>query len=147
MEVSMNALRILALVILLTGSSVGWAGSDAASPPKELTLENLMQQALDDDFMPGGEIIVSYVEIPPRTTLDRHWHPGEEFHYYLDGKVEILIDGEPSITGTPGGVGHVPYKKTHTAVTGDEGARILVFRVHTKGEPVRYLEEGGESDH
>jgi len=101
---------------------------------------------LDDEFTPGREVVVSYVEIPPNTTMDRHWHPGEEFHYYLEGEVEIAIDGETSIIGTPGTVGYVPFKKMHTAITGEKGARILVFRVHTKGKPVRYLEKGGTSE-
>lgn len=31
----------------------------------------------------------------------------------------------------------VPLKQVHTAVTGDEGATILVFRVHEQGQPER----------
>ena len=31
------------------------------------------------------------VEIPPNGQLDRHWHPGEEFHDYLEGDPEITI--------------------------------------------------------
>ena len=105
-----------------------------------------MQRPLADEFTPGREVIVSYVEIPPNITMDRHWHPGEEFHYYLEGEVEIVIDGESPIAGRPGAVGHVPFKKMHTAITGDEGAKLLVFRMHTKGEPVRHLEEGGAAE-
>jgi hypothetical protein len=36
--------------------------------------------------------------------------------------------------------------RPHTAITGDKGARILVFRLHTEGEPVRILEKGGVAD-
>lgn len=131
------------LIILLSIPLVGCNAPDTSSPVTELKLENLLQKPLADEFTPGREIVVSYVEIPPNTTLDRHWHPGEEFHYYLEGEVEIAIDGEASISGTPGTVGHVPFKKTHTAITGEKAAKLLVFRVHTEGEPVRYLEKGG----
>ena len=124
----------------------GLAGCSTSSAPTELKLENLMRQALADEFTPGREVVVSYVEIPPNTTMDRHWHPGEEFHYYLEGEVEIVIDGRPSIMGTPGSVGHVPYRAMHTAITGDKGARVLVFRLHTEGEPLRILEKGGVAD-
>jgi len=55
--------------------------------------------------------------------------------------VEIRIDGEPSILGAPGGVGHIPFKKRHTAIAGKDGAKVLVFRVHTKGQPWRYIDE------
>ncbi len=139
-------MRSCVIVLLTCLGFVGCSTRRASSPPAELKLENLLQQALTDDFTPDREIVVSYVEIPPHMTMDRHWHPGEEFHYYLEGRVEIAIDGQPSIVGTPGKVGHVPYRAMHTAITGPEGARLLVFRVHTKGEPVRILEGGGEAD-
>lgn len=134
------------LIVLLSIALVGCNTTGTSSPPTELKLENLLQKPLADEFTPGREVVVSYVEIPPNTTMDRHWHPGEEFHYYLEGEVEIAIDGEPSIIGWPGRVGHVPFKKMHTAITGKEGVKLLVFRVHTKDEPVRYLEKGGTAE-
>ena len=142
----MRTAQAYILIICLSVGLVGYSTADTSSPPTELKLENLLRQSLADEFTPGREIVVSYVEIPPNFTMDRHWHPGEEFHYYLEGEVEIAIDGETSITGTPGTVGHVPFKKMHTAITGAKGAKILVFRVHTEGKPVRYLEKGGTSE-
>ena len=142
----MNIAKASILIIFLTVGLVGCSTAHTSSPPTELKLENLLQQSLADEFTPGREVVVSYVEIPPNTTMDRHWHPGEEFHYYLEGEVEIAIDGETSIIGTPGTVGHVPFKTMHTAIAGEKGAKILVFRVHTEGKPVRYLEEGGTSE-
>lgn len=65
-------------------------------------------------------------------------HPGEKFHYYLEGEVEIQIEDQPSIIGKPGEAGHVPFNTRHQAVTHDKGAKVLVFRVHTKGEPWTY---------
>ena len=142
----MRIAKALLMVVVLTIPLAGSKTSGKSSPPAKLNMENLLEKALSDEFTPGREIIVSYVEIPPNTTLERHWHPGEEFQYYLEGEVEIAIDGEPSIIGTPGKVGHVPFKKMHTAITKKKGCRMLVFRVHTKGEPVRYLEIGGSSE-
>jgi quercetin dioxygenase-like cupin family protein len=122
----------------------------AHDAPKEkpvLNTTTLMQKALAKEFTEGREVIVDLVEMPPNTTLDRHWHPGEEFHYYLEGEVEVRIDGEPTIVGKPGTVGHVPFRKLHTAVSGKEGAKILVVRVHTSGQPVRYLEKEASGGH
>lgn len=133
------------IVFVLSVGFVGCSSPDRSAPPTDIRLENLLHAPLAEEFTPGREVVVSYVELPPDTTLERHWHPGEEFHYYLEGEVEIVIDGEPSIFGTPGTVGQVPFRKTHTAITGDRGATILVFRVHTAGKPVRYLEGGGTS--
>lgn len=143
MRTAKSLLVFIVSSIITLGS---YKTADTASPPAKLIMENLLEKALADEFTPGREVIVSYVEIPPNTTLERHWHPGEEFQYYLEGEVEIAIDGEPSIIGTPGKVGHVPFKKMHTAITKKKGCKMLVFRVHTKGEPVRYLEKGGSSE-
>ena len=132
--------------LLLSVGLFACASPATSGPPAALKMENLLKTALDGEFTPGREVVVSLVEIPPNTTLESHWHPGEEFHYYLDGEAEIRIDGAPPFTGKPGTVGHVPYKVTHTAVTGEKGARALVFRVHTAGEPVRHLAEGGSAD-
>ena len=142
----MRTVQASILIICLSVGLVGYITAGTSTTPTEIKLENLLQQSLAEEFTPGREIVVSYVEIPPNMTMDRHWHPGEEFHYYLEGEVEIVIDGETSITGTPGTVGHVPFKKMHTAITGAKGAKILVFRVHTEGKPVRYLEKGGTSE-
>ena len=102
---------------------------------------NLLTAALSTDFTPGREVLIDLVEIPPNQKLDWHWHPGEEFHYYLEGSAVIERVDAPPIVGTPGTVGHVPFKQRHQATAGDKGAKILVFRVHTKGAPWRYLDE------
>ncbi|HEX5130877.1 MAG TPA: cupin domain-containing protein [Candidatus Krumholzibacteria bacterium] len=109
--------------------------SDQSAQPE---ITNLMTTALAEEFTPGREVLVDLVVIPPNTTLDWHRHPGEEFHYYMEGDVEIQLDGKPPIMGKPGTVGHVPYMKRHRAIAGDKGAKALVFRVHTQGEAVRY---------
>ena len=136
----------IVILVLLGGALSGCATPRSADQPKEYVLMNLLEQPLAEEFAPGREVVISYVELPPNMTMERHWHPGEEFQYYLDGEVEITIDGEPSIIGTPGTVGHVPFKKMHTAITRESGAKVLVFRVHTLGEPVRFLEGGGSSE-
>jgi len=142
----MSTIQATCLAALVGLGPIACSLPPGSNRPTELKLENLLQMTLDDQFVPGREVVVSYVEVPPNTTMERHWHPGEEFQYYLEGEVEIEIDGAPAITGKPGMVGHVPFKKMHTARTGEHGARLVVFRVHTKGEPVRYLVSGGSSE-
>lgn len=135
------------VTILIAVISSVLIGSDVLGEAKvEPKMENLFQKALAEEFTAGREVIVSLVEVPPNTTMERHWHPGEEFHYCLEGETELVVDGQPAILETPGKVSHVPYKKMHTVVTKKKGVKLLVFRVHTKGEPVRYLEKGGTAE-
>ncbi len=130
-----------AIVLLVTSMAFIDASALAESRP-EPKLEEIFRKVLAKEFTPGREVIVSLVEVPPNTTMERHWHPGEEFHYCLEGETELLIDGQSPILETPGKVSHVPYKKLHTVATKSKGVKLLVFRVHSEGEPVRYLEKG-----
>lgn len=128
------------LATFAVGLAVGFA-IPALSKSSGSKVTNLLTTALSTEFTPGREVLIDLVEIPPNQKLDWHWHPGEEFHYYLEGNPIIEQVDAPPIIGKPGTVGHVAFRQRHQARAGDQGARILVFRVHTKGEPWRYLDE------
>lgn len=129
----------IAMTLILGTFAISSAAPDESPPAARPTVTNLLLAALAEDFTPDREVLVDLVVAPPNARLDLHWHPGEEFHYYMEGEVEVRIEGEPSIHGTPGTVGHVPFRKRHEAIAGPQGAKVLVFRVHTKGEPMRYV--------
>jgi len=105
-------------------------------------LENLMNAVLEG--AKGTEVVVSHCVFPPNFTLPKHWHPGEEFVYILEGQATLWAQGEPTVTVGPGEVVKVPYKTVHTASTGDEGVVLVAFRVHEKGQPERVLVEETE---
>ena len=89
----------------------------------------------------GTEVVVSHVTVPPDTTLPKHWHPGEEFVYILEGSVTLWQKGKDNVTGNMGDVMKVPLEQVHTAVTGAEGVSLLIFRVHETGKPERVKAE------
>jgi quercetin dioxygenase-like cupin family protein len=102
---------------------------------EEVKLEVLQRSALET--LKEGEAIVSLVEIPPDTVLPWHYHPGEEFIYVLEGAGTLQQQDKPDTLLTKGTIFKVPFKQVHTAKTGNEGVRALVFRIHKKGEPER----------
>ena len=136
-------MRLINNLFLITlGFSFALVSSaNGQNQPKEIKIENLLLESLSKEFTPDREVRIDLVEFPPDTVFGWHRHPGEEFHYYLEGEVEIQIEGQPSIIGKPGTVGHVPFKARHQAVTHNKGAKVLVFRVHTKGEPWKLDDE------
>ena len=101
----------------------------------ELKLENLLKAKLEG--VADTEVVVSKVNIPPGTSLPKHWHPGEEFAYVLEGTVTLWQEGKPDIVVKQGEVAKVPLKQVHTAITGPEGVSLLIFRVHEQGKPER----------
>lgn len=124
----------------LAGLFAGVALTSASQPFAGAKVQTLMRRELAKEFTPGREVLVDLLDVPPHTTLERHWHPGEEFHYCLEGQIELLIDGAEPVVEKAGTASHVPYKVLHTARTGEQSAKVLVVRVHKTGEPMRYLE-------
>ena len=104
-----------------------------------MELETLLASELEG--VDGTEVIVSRVTIPPHTSLPKHWHPGEEFAYVVDGSVTLWQQGKRDIVGKKGSVMKVPLKQVHTAITNDEGVTLIVFRVHEQGQPERIKAE------
>lgn len=105
-------------------------------------MENLLSAALEG--VDGTDVVLSRVVVPPNAALPKHWHPGEEFAYILDGSVTLWQEGEADIVGRPGDVMKVPLKKVHTVMTGAESVTLLVFRVHEQGQPERTLVQQDE---
>ena len=111
--------------------------ADESSAVPGPVLETLLSTQLEG--VEGTEVIVSRVVIPPNASLPKHWHPGEEFAYVLEGSAIVRRVGEADVTVSKGDVAKIPLKRIHTAVTTDQGATILVFRVHEIGKPERVL--------
>lgn len=141
-------IRIFMLLIGMALASVGLASpqideqtdvekkeDSLAGTIDGLKIDNIM--TTDIESAEGLEMVVSYVEIPPNTTLPKHWHPGEEFVYVLDGMEILLQEGKPDVQLKKGEAYKVPLKHVHTAKTGEQGVTLLVFRVHETGQPVR----------
>ena len=119
--------------VWLAQESMADEPSDTSKPALETLLTAQLEGAV------GTEVILSRVEIPPNTALPKHWHPGEEFAYVLEGSAISRRDGKADLPISKGEVVKIPLRAIHTAVTTDEGATILVFRVHEHGKPERVL--------
>jgi quercetin dioxygenase-like cupin family protein len=113
--------------------------TEALKAVAQLKFEDLMTEKLEG--AENTEVVVSITTVPPHTTLPKHWHPGEEFAYVLDGSFVLLQEGKADEHYKKGDVGKVPLKQVHTVRTGEEGATILIFRVHELGQPGRILAE------
>lgn len=87
--------------------------------------------------MAGVEVIVSDVVIPPNATVPRHYHPGEEFLYLIEGSAIHVEEGKPDLPLAVGDSYVIPPRAIHAPRGGPEGARAIVFRVHVAGQPER----------
>ena len=125
--------RILVLAVLICLDST----SGNATEPPPVQADNLLRESIAG--VDGKEIIVSRVSIPPHTELPWHWHPGEEFFYVIEGSVTLKRRGEPDLLAGTGDAQNIAARVIHTGSTGEQGAELVIFRVHAAGEPERYL--------
>ena len=124
--------------VLLSSACVATSHShdhahEAATPPPG---SNQMLRApitISDDL----EVIISDVVIPAGATVPRHYHPGEEFIYVIEGSAVHVEAGKPDQILKAGYAYVIPPEAEHAPRGGPEGARAIVFRVHKAGLPER----------
>ncbi len=122
---------------LLVGVALGVIGDqvlNAQQAPVKAT------EVLKTDMvgMEGKEVIVQLVEFSPGATSGKHYHPGHETFYVLEGSGIVEVEGKAPLPVNPGSSGHIPAKQVHegknASTTGP--LKLLVFRIHEKDQPI-----------
>jgi quercetin dioxygenase-like cupin family protein len=85
----------------------------------------------------GKEGIVQFVEFLPRGATGIHHHPAHTFVYVMEGTVTVESEGHQPMTFKAGDTyqeapGHVHEAKNLTSGP----LKLVVFRVHPKGQPI-----------
>lgn len=130
------ALIMLALTFTV-GIVVGGVGNhilNAQQAPLKVT-ELLRADVVGVD---GKEAIVSLVEFLPGGASGKHHHPAHSFVYVLEGTLTAVeTGGKPPHTLRAGEAFQEAPGNVHDTknLTGSP-AKVLVFRVHPKGQPV-----------
>ncbi|HLX15745.1 MAG TPA: cupin domain-containing protein [Bradyrhizobium sp.] len=83
------------------------------------------------------EIVISVLEVPPGSSIDRHTHPGEEAVYVLDGATLQFPDGkEVSRPAGQAGVNVRDVPHAGYTVVGDKPLKLLTVHIVDKGKPM-----------
>ena len=107
------------------------------SPTTSVQADNLLRESVAG--IESKEIIMSRVSFPPHTELPWHWHSGEEFFYVIEGSITLKRRGMPDLLAGAGDAQKIAAQAVHTGSTGEQGAELVIFRLHATGEPERYL--------
>jgi quercetin dioxygenase-like cupin family protein len=119
------------------GIELGMIGTQVLSAQQTPLKVALLLQT-DVVGMEGKEVVVQFSEFAPRATSGKHSHPGHEVAYVLEGSGTRDIEGMPPVTARAGDVFYIPSRKVHetkNASTTDP-LKLLVFRIHEKGQPI-----------
>ncbi len=127
---------IISVLLVLFSSIVTSFGQDKSNEEDHtlVTIELLKSQL---EIWEDGEIIISYVEAPSGYELKKHYHPGEEFAYVIGGSGTTWFEDKPEVVVKKGEIVKIPLKAVHTMIPGPDGIKVLIFRIHKEGEPIR----------
>jgi len=84
------------------------------------------------------EVIISNVYIPPGAQVPRHYHPGEEFLYVVQGSAVQVEEGQADRMLMAGDAYVIPPEAIHAPYGGPDGGHAIVFRLHVDGKQERY---------
>ena len=128
----MRTTRIMAVVALIVVGALPRHVAQAQQPGVRRT--DLQRHDLS---VPGHEVIQARVEFDPGVAFGRHWHPGEEIVYVLEGSLEYQLDGKPPMTLKSGDALFIPARTIHAArnVGSGNGAELATYVVE-KGKPL-----------
>lgn len=127
------ALSLLSTAACVSGEADHHKQNDTLRPPPGSNLMLRGPITISDDL----EVIISDVVIPPGASVPRHYHPGEEFVYVIEGSAVHVEAGKPDQILSAGDAYVIPPEAEHAPRGGPDGARAVVFRVHKQGLPER----------
>jgi quercetin dioxygenase-like cupin family protein len=86
----------------------------------------------------GKEIVIFIADLAPGAVGSKHYHPGPEFFYVLEGTLAHKPEGGPDHTMKIGDFGSNPDKSVHSIRNADATARAkaIDFLISEKGQPL-----------
>ena len=134
--VLLAATAISSLGIKAADTQSGQPGSPATVLEEPIKRTVLFKGNLEG--VEGKEIVIFIAELAPGAVGSKHYHPGPEFFYVLDGTLAHEPEGAPAHVMKAGDFGSNPNKSVHTIrnPSTTARARAIDFLVAEKGQPM-----------
>jgi quercetin dioxygenase-like cupin family protein len=128
---------MLVAVTLVVGIALGMVTSQVLMAQQAPIKRTTLQQK-DIEGVAGKEVIMYTAEVTPGGVAGRHFHPGPEVGYVLEGSLVLEPEGQPPMTLKKGESFHNPAKGVHNAKNGSatQPAKVLVVLIGEKGAPL-----------
>jgi len=135
----------LALLAATTISSLSIKATDAqseqpgsASTAQEEPIKRTVLFRGNLEGVEGKEIVIFIAELAPGAVGSKHYHPGPEFFYVLEGTLAHEPEGGPAHMMKVGDFGSNPNKSVHTIrnPSTTARARAIDFLLSDKGQPL-----------
>ena len=128
-----------AWMLILTfaaGTTAGLMANRVLSAQPEPVKRTVLLQT-DLEGIQGKEAHAFVIELAPGAATGRHYHPGHEIAYVLEGVASVHLDGKPAMTQQRGAVIHLTPKLVHDVKnpSKSEPMKAVVFALYEKGQP------------
>jgi quercetin dioxygenase-like cupin family protein len=132
-------LQLLALLAALV--TIGVSASAQTGSQDELSARLMRREVQRAPLsIPEREVVQVETEIPSGVASGWHIHPGEEVGYIIDGEVEMMVAGRPTIILRRGDGFFIPPRTPHNARDiGPETGRMLSTYIVETGQPLSVL--------
>ncbi len=133
----MRRTAVMLTLAVAAGIIVGMIGTHVLNAQQAPVTRTILQQK-DLEGVAGREVIMYRAEAVPGGVAGKHFHPGPELAYVLEGSLILEPDGQPPVTLKAGESAHIPAKHIHNAKNASttEPVKVLVFMVGEKGQPL-----------
>jgi quercetin dioxygenase-like cupin family protein len=128
---------IILSLTLAVGIALGALGERFLSAQQEPIKRNVLLKT-DLAGIEGKEGVLALAEIAPGAATGKHYHPGDELAYILEGSLILEQEGKPPVTLKAGDVIHNPAKLPHNGKNASTTApaKVVVVYVVEKGQPL-----------
>ena len=128
---------IMLFLVLAVGIVIGLIMSQVLNAQQSPVKAKVLQK-VDLTGIEGKEGIVVLAEIAPGTVGGKHYHPGHEFVYILEGSVVLEIEGKSPVTYKAGDTWYLLPKEVHSSknVSATAPFKVLAFTIVDKGQPL-----------
>ena len=122
-------------LVLAAGIALGVIGTKVLSAQSESTTRTVLLRT-DLAGMDGQEGIIMVAVIAPGAATGKHYHPGHEFAYVLEGSGTLEVEGKPPMALKPGAAIYQPPGQVHNGRNASATAplKILVLHITEKGK-------------
>jgi quercetin dioxygenase-like cupin family protein len=145
MQIMRRSARTLSYAVSFAVAMIATAIAPAWSqqPAPATVVSTLLKEAMAE--VPGRDVIMITLDIPPGVSSPPHRHPGHHiFGYVLEGTYRMKLDQGPETLLTKGQTFHEAPGQLH-AVSGNgsqtEPAKVLAFIVAESGKPITVPEK------
>jgi quercetin dioxygenase-like cupin family protein len=128
---------IMVTLVLAVGFAVGLIVSQVLNAQQQAVKSAVVLKA-DLVGIEGKYVVIVSTELPPGELAKKHYHPGHQFGYVLEGSMIMEIEGKPPITYKPGDTFYLTPNQVHDAknVSTTAPVKVLGFSIAEKGQPL-----------